>query len=73
MRENMAIKQGITTVLNKEMDRSEFLRFSIVAIVAVTGIGTLLRTLNVTGSRQSSQTVANGYGSMPYGGAKNDQ
>ncbi|MBH1980825.1 hypothetical protein I8H83_03010 [Candidatus Saccharibacteria bacterium] len=69
----MAIKQGISTVLNKEMDRSEFLRFSIVAIVAVTGIGTLLRTFNVVGSRQSSQTVANGYGSMPYGGAKNDQ
>lgn len=69
----MAIKQGISTVLNKEMDRSEFLRFSIVAIVAVTGIGTLLRTFNVVGSHQSSQTVANGYGSMPYGGAKNDQ
>ena len=69
----MAIKHGISTVLNKEMDRSEFLRFSIVAIVAVTGIGTLLRTLNVAGSRQSSQTVANGYGSMPYGGVKNDQ
>ncbi len=68
----MAIKQSFSAVLNKEMNRSEFLRFSVVAIVAVTGIGTLLRTLNVTSSRQSSQTVAHGYGSMPYGGAKND-
>lgn len=69
----MAIKQELNTLLNKKMDRKDFLKVVGVSVVAMTGISTLLRTINPSQSKNrvsSSSTSAQGYGSSAYGGSK---
>lgn len=59
----------VTTILEKEMDRKEFLQHVGMAFLALTGVSGLMRTF---GQQQLPQTkIQNGYGAMPYGGAKN--
>ena len=68
----MAIKQEFNTLLNKKMDRKDFLKVVGVSMVAMTGVGALLRTLNPSQSagRISSASSSQGYGSSAYGGSK---
>lgn len=66
----MAVKQELNTLLNKKMDRKDFLKVIGVAVVAVTGVGTLLRAVNPRAtSTKNVSSVPQGYGSSPYGGS----
>lgn len=69
---SMAIKQELNTLLTKKMDRKDFLKVVGVGVIAATGIGTLLRTINPSQSqtRVGSASNAQGYGSSAYGGTK---
>lgn len=68
------IKTQVAELLQKEMDRKDFLRHIGVAAAVIVGVPTLLNALTrmQSGSLQGrSQTT--GYGSMPYGGDKDGQ
>lgn len=60
----------VTSILEKEMDRKEFLQHIGLAFLALTGVSGLMRTF---GQQQLMQPgkIQNGYGSMPYGGKQN--
>ncbi len=64
-------KQKVSELLEKEMDRKDFLKTVGVAAIALTGATAVLRTL--TGSTTTpalTQKKALGYGSSIYGGLK---
>jgi len=63
------MKNEIDALLQKEMDRKDFLKHVGVGFVALTGVAALLKTLNgFGGNARTRQTV--GYGSATYGGKK---
>lgn len=62
----MAI-QVLDELLDKEMDRREFLAHAGAAALAVIGIAGILKSL----SSMNSGQVSNGYGSGAYGGSAN--
>ena len=66
----MALKQELNTLLNKKMDRKDFLKVVGVGVIAATGVGTLLRTVNPTQSKKQVSAAPQGYGSSAYGGTK---
>lgn len=61
------MKNEIDSLLQKEMDRRDFLKHVGVGLVALTGASALVRTLNGVGS---PQVRAGGYGASAYGGLK---
>ncbi len=63
----MAMKQEISTLLAKKMDRKDFLRHVGIAVVAATGFGAVMKSLNSGGSSKSQHV---GYGDSAYGGSK---
>lgn len=69
----MAIKQELGTLLTKKMDRKDFLKHVGVAVIAMTGVAALIRTLSsVTTTEEVVATkpqVARkrGYGNSGYG------
>lgn len=65
------IKTQIAELLQKEMDRKDFLRHIGVAAAVIVGVPTLLNALArvQSGSLQGKSQTA-GYGSMAYGGDK---
>lgn len=70
----MAIKQELDVLLNKKMDRKDFLKHVGIAVVAVTGISALTRALVTSGAPRASQqqlsaTRNDGYGGSAYGGS----
>lgn len=71
----MALKQELGTLLNKKMDRKDFLKVIGVGVVAATGLGAILRTVapapSASQSKVSSASKPVGYGSSVYGGTKN--
>jgi hypothetical protein len=72
----MQIKQQLSTLLSKEMDRKDFLKYVAAAGVMAVGGGVVLQSiggLNKLGAGSASnQTAANssarGYGASAYGG-----
>jgi hypothetical protein len=64
--DSMAI-QVLDELLDKEMDRREFLAHAGAAALAVIGVAGLLKSL----SNMNSKQVSNGYGSGVYGGSAN--
>lgn len=60
----MKINKQIDTILNKEMDRKAFLKYSGGVLLAVLGITGLLNALSGIGGEES---VTSGYGGKPYG------
>ncbi|MEO5948997.1 MAG: hypothetical protein ABIP74_01210 [Candidatus Saccharimonas sp.] len=65
------IKENFTAILNKEMDRKEFLRYIAAAGLVVAGAGTLMQSLlNLDRSHKAQPTnlSASGYGASSYGG-----
>jgi len=65
------IKENFTAILNKEMDRKEFLRYVAAAGLVVAGAGTLMQSLlNLDRSNKSkpANLSASGYGTSAYGG-----
>lgn len=67
----MGIKTELDALLNRKMDRKDFLRNVGIGLVAITGLTALLRTLAPVQQQQRQSTV--GYGSSAYGGVKNDR
>ena len=65
----MAIKTQINAVLNKEMDRKDFIKHLAVGAVALAGLGWALRLL----ADKRSGSADNGYSSAAYGDAKGPQ
>lgn len=67
-RYTVMFKQKVGELLEKEMDRKDFLKTVGVAIVALTGATAVLRTLSEPSAPRERRT--NGYGSSSYGGVK---
>ncbi len=63
----MALKSQVSTLLNKKMDRQDFLKHVAVGAVAITGASAALRLL---APKHKSVSAAAGYGSSAYGGAE---
>jgi Trp operon repressor len=63
---------GVDELLQKEMNRKEFLKHVGIAIVALTGASAVAKALlqQPTTNRQNVLQQPMGYGSMPYGGTK---
>lgn len=71
MNTNKLLKDNLSELLAKEMDRRDFLKHVGIAVVALTGVAGIISALSgqrFAGLGQSS--TSNGYGSMPYGGKK---
>lgn len=66
------IKDNLATLLNKEMDRKEFLRYIAAAGITLAGAGMIMQSLlNLDRSRNAKQTTglsASDYGGGAYGG-----
>lgn len=66
------MKDELDSLLQKEMDRKDFLRLVGISFVAMTGVVSALKTLNglSSGASASSPKQADGYGSSAYGGSR---
>lgn len=62
------MKKSITTLLEKPMDRKDFLRHAGVGAVMMMGGGLVVQALTNGGQRK--RVAAAGYGSTTYGGSK---
>lgn len=60
----MAIKENIDGLLERKMDRGEFLRMAAITIAGVIGIARFMGALN------HNTSVQQGYGSGTYGGSE---
>lgn len=64
----MNIQNDVQTLLQKKMDRREFIKHVGIGFAALIGVSAVLRSMSsMSGSKQ--QTV--GYGTSSYGGVKN--
>lgn len=61
------MKNEFNDLMQKQMDRRDFLKHVGIAFVALTGVSALVKTLNMV-SGPKSQTM--GYGANVYGGIK---
>lgn len=60
------MKDQLESLLQKDMDRRDFLKHVAFGFAALTGVAGLLKTLNGLGKQQ--QQVSVGYGTSTYGG-----
>lgn len=60
----------VTAILQKEMDRKEFLQHVGIAFLAMTGVSGMLKSVANHNVGTTTQKAQAGYGAMPYGGAK---
>lgn len=58
---------AITKLMNKEMDRKDFLKYGAGVALAVVGVTGLLNTLLRLGGESDTSKTSAGYGSSPYG------
>ena len=63
------INKNVAQLMNKEMDRKGFLKYTAGVVLAIVGITGLMNTLFKLGgdSSTASQSQSNGYGGSPYG------
>lgn len=61
------MKPDISSLLQKKMDRKDFLKHVGIGVVVLTGATTLIKTLNSLGGPTPQ---SKGYGSAAYGGQK---
>lgn len=61
---SLDIQKSVTQLMEKEMDRRDFLKHVGIAFVALTGVAAIIKTLSSFGEEKA--TV--GYGSGAYGG-----
>ena len=59
------MNKDLSNLLQKQMDRRDFLKHVGIGFVAITGVATLVKTLNSV-SGPKNQTA--GYGASAYGG-----
>ncbi len=62
----MVLKTQLQTLLNKKMDRQDFLKHAAVGVIAIASAGTVSRLLSM--QSQKSASVDLGYGNSAYGG-----
>lgn len=62
----MVVKAQVDALLNKKMDRQNFIKHVAVGVVAISGAGAALRLLGA--QKPKAQSV--GYGGSAYGGTK---
>jgi hypothetical protein len=62
------VKTDIEQLLQKQMDRKDFMKHTGIALLALSGVSGLLKTLLHTQTQSSL-----GYGSSVYGGQKHHQ
>lgn len=60
------VKLNIAQLLEKEMDRKDFLKHVGIGVIALTGLSTILKTLVQQPTSQSKAQTS--YGSSVYGG-----
>jgi hypothetical protein len=65
------MKDEVNSLLQKPMNRLDFLKHVGVGIAAVTGAAMVVKTMNSLGGSTKQQSV--GYGSAVYGGKKDQQ
>ena len=63
------IRKQLDTVLQKEVDRKDFLKHVGIAAAAIVGVPTLLKVVG-QGSLTPGRSSAAGYGASAYGGVK---
>ncbi len=63
----MVVKEELTDIFNKKMDRQEFLKSVAISLIALSGAGVALKLILQDRSRASSS--ASGYGISAYGGS----
>jgi len=68
----MAIKTQVDAILNKKMDRQDFLKHVAVGMVALSGAGAALRLL-APKEKAAPVSSSMGYGASAYGGSKVQQ
>ena len=61
------INKNVAQLLNKEMDRKDFLKYTGGVVLAVIGVTGLLNTIFKLSGNDSNQAQTSGYGSTPYG------
>lgn len=66
----MAIKSQVDALLNKKMDRGNFIKHVAIGMVALSGIGTALRLLAPQQKQSNSHSADSSYGGSAYGGIK---
>lgn len=67
----MNLAPSIVELLEKPMDRKEFLRHMGVGALLIVGLGFLVRSSNLFTSNKSQQLgVSGAYGMSPYGGRR---
>lgn len=68
----MTIKTQVNTLLDKKMDRQEFLKHLALGLVAISGASAILRLMSskqdITTATFTGQTIGQSYGSSAYGG-----
>lgn len=62
------MKDELDSLLQKKMDRRDFLKHLGIGFAAITGIAAVLKTMNSLGGKSQTKTV--GYGSSTYGNKK---
>lgn len=62
------MKQEVDQLLQKQMDRKDFLRHVAIGFAAIAGITTIIKT--ITSLNGSSKAQSYGYGANTYGGPK---
>lgn len=64
----MVDTSGVKSLLEKDVDRKEFLQYVGVGALGVLGITTVIKNLEELFGKRSNHQVQNaGYGSSPYG------
>lgn len=67
----MVVKTEINALLNKKMDRKDFLKSIAIGLVAVTGVSAALRSFAPVPAKERQTAAApQSYGGSAYGGTK---
>ena len=64
------MNKKVEEILNKKMDRKDFLRHIGIGALLLGGAGAALKALGELDTKKSQKKVSQGYGSMAYGGKK---
>lgn len=68
----MAIQEDVQKLLQKEMNRKDFLKHVGIGFAAIVGITTVLKTVTNLGSSENQKQSSLGYSSGVYGGGKSN-
>lgn len=63
----MALKTQVSAILDKKMDRQDFIKHVAIGLVALSGASAALKLLGTPQTKQAS-AKSSGYGGSAYGG-----